>query len=63
MEKLDDLLKTAGEQLIDYSNDSNSKFSAVKDQVNLRCCIKNLLKYLKHLKNNSVCSIDPLFIF
>lgn len=33
IEKLDDLLKTTGEQLIDYSDDSNSKFLAIKDQV------------------------------
>ncbi len=34
IEKLDDLLKTTGEQLIDYSDESNAKFSAIKDQVN-----------------------------
>ena len=33
IEKLDDLLKTTGEQLIDYSDESNAKFSAIKDQV------------------------------
>jgi len=33
IDKLDDLLKSTGEQLIDYSDESNSKFLAIKDQV------------------------------
>jgi hypothetical protein len=35
VERLDDLLKSTGEQLIDYNEESNSKFQAIRDQVKI----------------------------
>jgi hypothetical protein len=50
IEKLDDLLKTTGEQLIDYSDDSNSKFFAIKDHVSYL----NLIFYFQQNSTNKI---------
>ena len=34
LEKIDESLKDTGDKLIDFTEDSNSKFQAVKDQLN-----------------------------
>ena len=34
LEKIDESLKDTGDTLIDFTEDSNSKFQAVKDQLN-----------------------------
>ena len=40
IDKIDEFLRTTGEQLIDYSEESNSKFQAVRDQVFFAIIIK-----------------------
>lgn len=55
IEKLDDLLKSTGEQLIDYNEESNSKFQAIRDQVINYLKIKEDKNFKhKNIKNNNL---------